>query len=138
MKRKSEALLRFQEFKNDIRTHLGAKIGELHLSKNFINFFQSDNGGEYVGKLFQEELGKTGTVHLTTAPDTPEQNGLAERMNQTLVNTATAMLIESGLPKSFWSDAMLTAATVIGRTPAASLKGQVPYTVIFNRKVDIS
>ena len=70
--------------------------------------------------------------------DTPEQNGLAECMNQTLVNTATAMLIESGLPKSFWSDAMLTATTIIGRTPAAGLKGQVPYTVIFNCKVDIS
>ena len=97
-----------------------------------------DNGGEYIGKLFQEELGKTGTVHLTTAADTPEQNRLAKRMNQTLINTATTMLIESGLPKSFCSDAMLTTATIIGRMLAAGLQGKVPYSVIFNHKVDIS
>ena len=101
MKKKSEVLAHFCEFKKDIQTHLGAKIKELHLSKNFVSFFQSDNGGEYTGKAFQEELGKAGTVHLTTAPDMPEQNGLAKQMNQTLVNTATAMLIESGLLKSF-------------------------------------
>ena len=128
MKKKSEALAHFRKFKKDIQTHLGTEIKELHLSKNFVSFFQSDNGGEYTGKAFQEELGKAGTVHLTTAPDMPKQNGLAEQMNQTLVNTATAMLIESGLPKSFWSDAMQTVATVI----ATGLQGKIPYTMIFN------
>ena len=121
MKKKSEALACFCEFKKDIQTHLGAKIKELHFSKIFVSFFQLDNGREYTGKVFQEELGKTGTVHLTMAPDMPEQNRLAERVNQTLVNTATAILIKSGLPRSFWSDAMQTAATVIGRTPATRL-----------------
>lgn len=138
IKRKSEALTCFCEFKSDVQIYLGAKIGELHLSENFIKFFQSDNERKYVSGKFQEELRKTGTVHLTTAPNTPKQNGLAEHMNQTLMNTATAMLIESGLPKTFWSDAMATAATVIGRTPASGLKGKVPYKVIFKRKVDIS
>ena len=138
MKKKSEALPCFCEFKKDIWTHLGTKIKELHLSKNFTNFFQSNNGGEYTRKVFQEELGKLGTIHLATALDMPKQNGLAEQMNQTLVNTATAMLIELGLPKSFWSDAMQTAATVISRTPAAGLQGKIPYTMIFNWKVNIS
>lgn len=73
-----------------------------------------------------------------TAPDTSEQNRLVECMNQSLINTATAMLIESGLPKFFWSDMMVTTTTVIGRTPASGLKGKVPYKVIFKCKVDIS
>ena len=77
-------------------------------------------------------------MHLTTAADTPEQNRLAKHMNQTLINTATAILIEYGLPKSFWSNAMLTTATIIGRMLAAGLQGKVPYSVIFNHKVDIS
>ncbi|KAG5723407.1 hypothetical protein E4T56_gene14132 [Termitomyces sp. T112] len=49
-----------------------------------------------------------------------------------------AMLIGSGLPKAFWSDAMQTAATVIGRTPAARLRGDVSYTKLFKQKVNIS
>lgn len=138
MKKKSEAFARFCEFKNDVKNLFKMDIGELNLSENFVSFFQSDGGGEYIRKRFQSELGEAGIVHLTTAPDTPEQNGLAERMNQTLVNTATAMLIESGLSRSYWSDAMQTAATIISRTPAAGLKGKVPYTVVFGRKADIS
>ena len=52
MKKKSEALARFCEFKKDIQTHLGAEIKELHLSKNFVSFFQLDNSEEYTGKAF--------------------------------------------------------------------------------------
>ena len=101
MWKKSKASLCFWEFRRDIQTHLGAEIHELHLSENFVSFFQSDNRGEYIGKDLQEELQKMGIVHLMIAPDTPEQNGLAEHMNQTLVNMVTAILIESGLPTSF-------------------------------------
>lgn len=52
MWKKSKALLHFQEFKRDIHAYLEIKIDELHLSENFINFFQSDNGEEYIRKMF--------------------------------------------------------------------------------------
>ena len=66
----------------------------------------SDNGGEFIGTCFQNQLWSDGVQHETSAPDTPEQNGLAERMNQTLSTLANTMLEESKLPKSFWADAM--------------------------------
>lgn len=69
---------------------------------------------------------------------TPRQNGVAERMNQTLAIPATAMLIDSGIPKSFWSDAMHTAAFLTARNPSSGLKGKTPYGKIFKRKVDAS
>ena len=73
-----------------------------------------------------------GTLHETSAPYTPEQNGLAEKMNQTLSTLANTMLEESKLPKSFWADAMATAAYVTTRSPASGIDGKVPYQVLFN------
>ena len=133
MKKKSKAPACFHEIKKDVETFFKAEIGKMKLSKNFTSLFQSNGRGKYIGKQFQSELSKAGIVHLTIAPDTPKQNRLAKCMNQTLVNTSTAMFIESGLPKLFWSDAM-----VISCTPTTGLKGKVPYTVMFGHKVDIS
>ena len=66
----------------------------------------------------------------------PEKNGLAERMNQTLSTLANTMLEESKLPKSFWADAMATAAYVTARSPASGIDGNIPSQVLFNRQVD--
>ena len=138
MKKKSEAVGIYRQWKADMKTHFNEEVGELHLSANFPTFFQSDGGGEYTGKEFESELAHQGSVHLTTAADTPEQNGISERMNQTLANHSTAMLIDAKLPKSFWTDAMLTAAFMTARTPAAGLKGKSPYEVLYGQKVDSS
>jgi hypothetical protein len=138
MKRKSEALPIFRQWKRDVEAFFKEELGELHLSPNWLDFFQTDNGGEYVNAVFKAELSCSGTLHQTTAADTPEQNGLAERMNQTLATTATAMLIDSGLPKPFWSDVMHTAAHLTARSPASGLRGKTPVGVLFKRKVNAS
>lgn len=136
MSHKSEALGIFKQWKKDVQLMFGEEIGEIHLSPNFLDFFTSDGGGEYMSKAFKDELDASGTVHHTTAADTPEQDGLAERMNQTLVNLSTAMLLDSKLGKSFWSDAMSTAAYMVARTPGADESGESPYKGLFKRDVD--
>ena len=72
-----------------------------------------DRGGEYTGQKFEAQLKTKGTFHQTTAPDTPESNGIGERANQTLVTKSIAMLTASKLPKTFWKYAMSTAAYLI-------------------------
>ena len=57
-------------------------------------------------------------------------------MNQTLSTLANAMLEDSKLPKTFWTDAMSTATYVTARSPSSALSGGVPYQVLFNRKVN--
>ena len=138
MQHKSQAIAIFRKWKKDVQEHFKEEIGESHFLKNFVEFFQSDGGGEYMSREFEDELASSGIIHHTTAPDTPEQNGLAERMNQTLANDTTALLIDSGLSKKYWSDVMSTAAFLIRRTPASGLKGEIPYERIFKRKVDTS
>ena len=77
-----------------------------------------------------------GTIQEFSAPYTPKQNGLAERMNQTLSTLANAMLEDSKLPKSFWTDVMSTATYVTACSPSSALSRGVSYQVLFNRKAD--
>ncbi|KAL2252587.1 UNVERIFIED_CONTAM: Retrovirus-related Pol polyprotein from transposon TNT 1-94 [Sesamum indicum] len=73
-----------------------------------------------------------------TNPYTPQQNGVAERMNRTLFEKVRCLLISSGLQKSFWDEAVLTAAYLINLSPSVPLLGKSPKTVWSGKKHDIS
>ena len=62
-------------------------------------------------------------------PKTPELNGLAKRLNRTIMERVRSMLSHSKLPKSYWAEAMLTAVYLINRSPSMALKGDVPQWV---------
>ncbi|GKF68622.1 putative RNA-directed DNA polymerase [Tanacetum coccineum] len=66
---------------------------------------RSDNGGEYIGP-FDEYCREHGIQHQKTPPKTPQLNGLAERMNRTLVERVRCLLSHAGLPASFWGEAL--------------------------------
>jgi hypothetical protein len=74
-----------------------------------IKRIRSDNGGEYVGKEFQGYLKEQGIIHEFTNSYSPEQNGVAERLNRTLNDKARCMLENAKLPKQFWAEAVRTA-----------------------------
>ncbi|GJW53374.1 retrovirus-related pol polyprotein from transposon TNT 1-94 [Tanacetum coccineum] len=87
-----------------------------------IKCLRMDNGGEYTGDEFdtfcrQEEIKR----QFTTAY-TPQQNGVAERMNRTLLERARAMLATTSLGKSFWAKVVNTACYVINPSTAVELK----------------
>ena len=73
---------------------------------------RTDKGGEYVSAALSAEFDKLGIWHEETAGYTPEQNGIAERLNRTLMERARTMLSESGLPASLWGYAILHANDV--------------------------
>ena len=60
-----------------------------------------DGGGEFVEKNFKDYLEENGIQYQLTAPYTPQKNGVAERLNLTLLNSARTMLRRSKLPKEF-------------------------------------
>ena len=102
-----------------------------------IKILRTDNGGEYTSVEFEGYLKDEGIRHEKTIPKTPEQNGVAERMNRTLVETVRAMLSDSKLPKVFWGEALSTAAYVRNRSPTSSLKDKTPYEVLNGRKPNV-
>ena len=65
--------------------------------------------------------------HELTIPKNPEQNGVAERMNRTLIEAARSMLIDSHLPHSFWAEAILTATYLRNRSPTRAVAKMTPY-----------
>uniref|UniRef100_A0ABD2WE74 Integrase catalytic domain-containing protein n=1 Tax=Trichogramma kaykai TaxID=54128 RepID=A0ABD2WE74_9HYME len=72
-----------------------------------------------------------------TVPHTSQQNGLAERKNRTLVETARCLLTQSGLPKSFWAEAIITA-NYIRNCCYTNTIGCTPYVKWTGRKPDVS
>ncbi|XP_019158475.1 PREDICTED: uncharacterized protein LOC109155214 [Ipomoea nil] len=116
LKHKSEVFDKFTMFYAMIQTQF---------QKN-IQIFRSDNGGEFVNTHMQQFFQKKGIIHQTTCPHTPEQNGVVERKNRILLEITRALLIESRVPKSFWPEAIATAAYLINRLPTNILKLKTP------------
>ena len=85
---------------------------------------RADNGGAYRGPF--ENYCKLHGIQLEkTVPKTPQQNGVAKRMNKTIEERIMCMLSHSKLPKSFWGKAMRTSIDLINLSPSVTLKGDV-------------
>ncbi|CAI7924020.1 unnamed protein product [Closterium sp. NIES-53] len=72
-----------------------------------VKAIRTDRGGEFLSKEFGLWLKKNGIRHSLTMPYSPAMNGIAERANRTITETARELLIEAGLPDYFWPDAHL-------------------------------
>jgi len=70
-----------------------------------------------MGKEFSDYLASEGIIRETSAPDTPQQNGLAERMQQTLWTGIRAILHHSGMKYGFWAEALAVIVHVMNRAP---------------------
>ncbi|GJR89794.1 retrovirus-related pol polyprotein from transposon TNT 1-94 [Tanacetum coccineum] len=70
---------------------------------------RTDRGTEFLNKTLHAYFKEEGIEHQTSTPRTPEQNGVVERRNRTLVEVARTMLSASKLPLSFWAEAVATA-----------------------------
>ena len=81
-----------------------------------LNALCTDNGGECMSTEFQAYLKKEGVRHELTVPKTPEQNGVAERMNRTLVEGVRAMLADARLPHRFLAEALSKAVYLRNRS----------------------
>ncbi|GBM26167.1 Retrovirus-related Pol polyprotein from transposon TNT 1-94 [Araneus ventricosus] len=72
-----------------------------------VKAFRTDNGGEFIGNALENYFVKKGIKHELTNIYNPEQNGVPESYNQTAASGARTVLDESGLHKSFWTEAMI-------------------------------
>ena len=102
LRSKNEALEMFQHFKNEVENQLDRKI----------KVIRSDRGGEYEA-LFGDFCSQHGIIHQTTAPYSPQQNGVAEHKNITLKEMMNALLLSSGLPQNLWGEAILSANYIL-------------------------
>nr|XP_009783587.1 PREDICTED: uncharacterized protein LOC104232161 [Nicotiana sylvestris] len=97
---KSEALSCFVKFMNLVENQLDRKIKAL----------RTDRGREYLSDEFKQLCDEKGIQRQLTIPYTPQQNGVAERQNRTLLEMVRSMMAQAKLPIIYWGDALLTAA----------------------------
>ncbi|KAG9450495.1 hypothetical protein H6P81_010460 [Aristolochia fimbriata] len=116
LKEKSEALNKLKEFK---------ALAE-NQSRKYIKVLRSDRGGEYTSKAFEEFCKENGILHQLTASYTPQQNGVAERKNRTIMNMARSMMKGKTLPKVYWAEAVDCAVYLLNRCPTKSVKFRTP------------
>ena len=98
MQKKSETYSKFCEFKALVEKE----------SRNQVKALRSDNGGEFISCEFKDFCSAEGIRRELIAPHNPQQNGVAERKNKTIVGAAQVMLHDQGLPIHLWAEACNT------------------------------
>ena len=80
-----------------------------------------DNDWEFTATEFTDYCADDGITRHYSAPYSPQQNGIVERRNQTVVGMARALLKQRGMPVKFWGEAVVTAVHLLNRSPTKSL-----------------
>uniref|UniRef100_A0A5S6Q707 Integrase catalytic domain-containing protein n=1 Tax=Trichuris muris TaxID=70415 RepID=A0A5S6Q707_TRIMR len=116
LKSKDEALKKFKEFEAFVERKTSTKVKCL---RTYI-------GKEYLNDFFAEFLKDNGIRHGSSVPDTPQQNGIAEHLNRTLVEKGRTMLIDAVLSTDLWAEAVGTANYLRNICPTKALRDRTP------------
>ena len=87
----------------------------------------TDNGGEFTAAEFVAYCTDEGIQRHYSMPYSPQQDGVVERHNQTVVAAARALLKQRGMPAVYWGEAVMTAVHLLNRSPTSALDGKTPY-----------
>ena len=121
MKNRAELYSIFQKFYAEIQTQFNISIRVL----------LSDNTREYFSAPFISFMSQHGILHQSSCAHTPQQNGMAERKNRHLVETARTLLLHYHVPFRFWGDDVLTTCYLINRMPSSVLHDRIPHSLLF-------
>ncbi|GJW02432.1 putative ribonuclease H-like domain-containing protein [Tanacetum coccineum] len=102
------------------------------------DYSRSDNGTEFKNRVMLEFCGEKGIKQEFSNARTPQQNGVAERMNRTLIEAARTMLADSHLPTTFWAEAVNTACYTFNRVRVTKPQNKTPYELLFGHKPILS
>src|SRR5438105_8063356 len=109
-----------------------------NLFDNKIVKIRSDNGSEFKNSHIDHYCDEHGIKHELSSTYTPEQNGVVERKNKTLITLARSMLDECGMPERFWAEAVNTACYASNRLYLHRLLKKTAYELLIGRKPNVS
>jgi len=128
IRNKSDVFDTFKKWKALVENETGKRLKCL----------RSDNGGEYCIKEFDRYSSENGIRRENIVPGTPQENGVSERMNRTIMEHARCMRLHAGLPLQFWADVVDIVVYLIKRGPSSSLDGGIPEEAWIGKKVNYS
>lgn len=127
LKEKSEALLHFKKFK---------ALAENELEKS-LKVFRSDRGGEFTSLEFNSFCDINGIKRHLTAPYSPQQNGIVERRNRTLMDMTRSIMKAMHVPNYLWGEAVKHSTNPINRVYTRVLGDTTPYEKLYKRKPNL-
>ena len=109
-----------------------------NLSNKKIKTLRSDNGGEYTSKEFEAFCKDARIKRELTTPYNPQQNGVVERKNRTIMEAVKTMIYDQDLPMHLWAEAARTAVYVQNRISHSALGFKSPEEVFTGKKTEVS
>ena len=103
-----------------------------------LRVLRTDRGGEFTSVEFAAYCADQGGVRHHTALYTPQQNGVLERRNQTVVSMARSVMKAKKMPAEFWEEVVITVMFLLNRAPTKALKGKTPFEAWYGRKPSVS
>jgi hypothetical protein len=125
---KDEVLRKFKEFKALVE----------NLSKRIIKILRSDNGGEYTSNEFGSFCRDVEIKRELASPYNPQQNGVAERKNRTIMEAIKTMIHDQDLPMHLWAEATRTTIYVQYRLSHSALGFKTPEEMFIGKKPEVS
>ncbi|KAJ0941493.1 putative RNA-directed DNA polymerase [Helianthus annuus] len=117
IKTKDQAFMEFKKFKTLVEKQSSYKIKTL----------RTDRGGEFTSRAFNLFCEEHGINRQLTAPYTPQQNGVVERRNRTVLEATRSLLKTMKVPDTFWGEAVRHAVYVLNRVSTKALNNMTPY-----------
>nr|GEZ01874.1 zinc finger, CCHC-type [Tanacetum cinerariifolium] len=121
---KAQAFDTFKEYKKSIENEL----------RTTLKMLRTDRGGEFTSNEFMQA---NGIARQLTAPYSPQQNGVVERRNRTIMSTTRCVMKAKNMPQNFWAEAIRHAIHILNSVPTKALKDITPYEAIKRRKPNL-
>jgi hypothetical protein len=124
LKTKDQVVEAFAKFKAEAENTLGYKV----------KCVRSDRGGEFLAAAFKEICESAGIKRQLTAPFTPQQNGVVERRNRTVMEMARSIMKSMKVPGRFWGEAVRHSVHLLNRLPTRPMGSRTPFEAWSGRK----
>lgn len=128
LKKKSEVFENFLEFKALVENKTDKRI----------KVMRTDNEGEFYEKEFKQFCKQHGIVRQNTTHYTPQQNGVAERMNKRVMDKARIMLSDAGLLQDYLEEATNTTCYLVNRSSMLDLVDETPYEALYHKNPSLT
>jgi len=124
LKTKDQASDAFAKFKAEAENSLGHKVKTV----------RSDRGGEFLAGAFREICEQAGIKRQFTAPYSPQQNGVVERRNRTVMEMSRALLKSMRVPGRLWGEAVRHSVHLLNRLPTKAMGYRTPFEAWSGRR----
>ncbi|GJW05325.1 zinc finger, CCHC-type containing protein [Tanacetum coccineum] len=124
---KDQAFDTFKEYNKTIENEL----------RTTLKMLRTDRGGEFTSNEFTQYCKENGIARQLTAPYSPQQNGVVERRNRTIISTTRCMMKAMNFPQNFWPKPVRHAIYILNSVPTKALEDITPYEAIKRRKPNL-